>query len=70
MAVKQVIGPELGRALESYKGTWVAIDTHEQRVLASAESLHDVLRQAKEKGYPDPLPLFVPSLKPGQLLIL
>jgi len=70
MPAKQVIGPELGRELESYKGQWVAIVTEEQRVVASADSLHEVLCLAKENGFADPLPFYVPALKPGEILLL
>jgi hypothetical protein len=54
-----VISRELGKELEQYNGQWVAID--EQRIVASADSLPEVLRLAGERGFPDPLPFHVPT---------
>ena len=49
----------LGQELARYKGQWLAID--EQRIVASADSLMEVLRLSHERGVPDPLPYQAPT---------
>lgn len=58
-----VISKALGKELEHYAGQWVAIE--DQRVVASADSLMEVLRLAHEQGLPDPLPYHV-AANPGR----
>lgn len=54
-----VIDRQLAKELDQYRGRYVAID--DGHVIASGESPTDVLAEARERGYPDPLLHRVPS---------
>lgn len=43
------------------EGAWVAISERENRVIAYAAELHDVLRMARAQGLQDPLIVRVPE---------
>lgn len=44
-----------------YKGEWLALDPETRRVLSHGTVLKNVLLQAKEKGYEDPIIHGVPQ---------
>ena len=50
------------------KGAWVALSKDEDRVVAYAAELQDVLRKAKEAGESDPIITRVPEAETATLL--
>jgi hypothetical protein len=50
------------------KGAWVALSKDEDRVIAYAAELQDVLRKAKEAGEKDPIITRVPEAETATLL--
>jgi hypothetical protein len=40
---------------QNYKGRWVALEDDEQTVVGSGESAREVLDDAREKGYEQPI---------------
>ncbi len=45
----------------SYAGQWVALEDDEKTVIASADSLDELLKIAEEEGEPDPIVHRVPE---------
>ena len=54
-----VIDRRLAEELDQYRGRWVAIE--DGHVVASGDSVVEILARARERGYPDPLTFHVPS---------
>ena len=50
------------------KGAWVALSKDEERVIAYAAELQDVLHKAKDAGEPDPIITRVPEADSSSLL--
>lgn len=50
------------------KGAWVALSNDEDRVIAYAAELQEVLRKAKEAGESDPIITRVPEAETATLL--
>jgi uncharacterized protein DUF5678 len=50
------------------KGAWVALSRDEERVIAYAAELQEVLRKAKEAGESDPIITRVAETETGTLL--
>ena len=50
------------------KGAWVALSRDEERVIAYAAELQEVLRKAKEAGEDDPIVVRVPEVEAAALL--
>jgi Family of unknown function (DUF5678) len=50
------------------KGAWVALSKDQERVIAYAAELQDVLRKAKEEGESDPIITRVPEAETSTLL--
>lgn len=46
---------------KKYKGMWVALDTDEETVLASAKTLKQALEKARDKGFQDPIMTRMPE---------
>lgn len=46
---------------KKYKGLWVALAKDEITVLSSAKSLKEASEKAYEKGFNDPIMMFVPK---------
>ncbi len=53
-----VIDRRLAEELDGYRGLWVAIE--DGHVVASGDSVVEILDRARERGYPDPLVYHVP----------
>ncbi len=51
------------------KGAWVALSKNEDKVIAYAAELQEVLRRAKELGENDPVVLRVPEANASALLL-
>ena len=51
------------------KGAWVALSKNEDKVIAYAAELQEVLRRAKELGENDPVVLRVPEANAPALLL-
>ncbi len=51
------------------KGAWVALSKNEDKVIAYAAELQEVLRRAKELGENDPVVLRVPEANGSALLL-
>ena len=45
---------------KKYKGKWVALKEDEVTVIASGETLHEAIEEAKKKGYKEPIMFRVP----------
>jgi hypothetical protein len=50
------------------KGAWVALSRDEERLIAYAAELQEVLKKAKEAGEPDPIITRVPEADSSSLL--
>lgn len=46
---------------KKYKGLWVGLKEDEVTVVASGKTAKEVMEKAKEKGYPKPILLRVPT---------
>jgi len=53
-----VIDRQLAEELDGYRGRWVAIE--DGHVVASGDSVIDVLARARERSFPDPVVFQVP----------
>jgi hypothetical protein len=51
------------------KGAWVALSQDEERVIAYAAELQEVLQKAKEEGESDPVIIRVPEANSSTLLL-
>ena len=45
---------------KKYKGLWVGLKKDQKTVVASGKTVHEVMKIAKEKGYPKPILFRVP----------
>jgi len=62
MAAMAPVVPDYGKLLEGVpRGAWVAITHDEQRVLAYAAEMSEVLRLAHERGEADPIVFRLPE---------
>lgn len=52
---------DLSKILEPYSDKWVALSCDEKKVIASGNTVKDVLRMAKEKGETKPILTKVPK---------
>lgn len=53
---------DLTKICEQYKGLWVALKEEDQQtVVASGETVQEVMKQAQEKGYQQPVLFRVPT---------
>lgn len=50
------------------KGAWVALSKNQERVIAYAAELEEVLRKAKEAGEDDPIITRVPEVETATLI--
>jgi hypothetical protein len=50
------------------RGAWVALSSDEERVLASAADLAEVVKKANDLGEPDPVVVRVPQ-NPSSLIV-
>ena len=46
---------------EKYKGLWVALKDDEKTVVASGETVKEVMEEAKKEGYQEPILFKVPT---------
>jgi len=51
------------------EGAWVALSSDEERIVAYAAELQEVLKKAKEAGEDDPVVLRVPEVGASTLLL-
>jgi hypothetical protein len=51
------------------EGAWVALSSDEERIVAYAAELQEVLKKAKEAGEDDPVVLRVPEAGASTLLL-
>jgi len=45
---------------ERYRGLWIGLRKDEKTVIASGETVKEVMKKAKQKGYPSPILFRVP----------
>lgn len=46
---------------KKYKGLWVGLKKDEITVVASGKTVREVMKNAKQKGYPQPILFHVPT---------
>jgi len=54
---------DLTRLMEPYQGQWVALTPDEKRVVGASANLDEALKQAKDKGFPQPFIVKSPSFE-------
>lgn len=52
---------DLSKILKSYSNEWVALSSDEKRVIASAKTVKEALKIAREKGEESPIMTRVPA---------
>ena len=60
-AIIQYMAIDWTKICRKYKGLWVGFKKDEKTVVASGETVAEVIKKAKQKGYPEPILFRVPT---------